>query len=169
MAVQKGVILIGNNTSSSISKLTEESSLNEANLNEVPNKACHEVSLLNTTARDAADAEASHDVPLLNTTAMLATYAPSTEDADDVAPSNRKYGGHPKGSTISNILEQKKNVEEATQAAVEMLAELQSKKSNESSQVEKGSLTEIIFEAKKEYNVPEDVVTLETTVRQRLK
>jgi hypothetical protein len=35
--------------------------------------------------------------------------------------------------------------------------------------VEKRSLTKIIFEAKKEYNVQNDVVILETTVRQRLK
>ncbi len=35
--------------------------------------------------------------------------------------------------------------------------------------MEKRSLTKIIFEAKKEYNVPNDVLILETTVRQRLK
>ncbi len=46
VTVRKGVILIGNNTTCSISKLTEESSLNEANLNELPNEASHEVSLL---------------------------------------------------------------------------------------------------------------------------
>jgi hypothetical protein len=84
---------------------------------------CH-CSLLDTTADDVADSKASHDVPSLDSTTTLVTYVPSTEDADDVSPYNRIYGGHPKGSTISNILEHKKKVEEATQAAVKMLVEL---------------------------------------------
>ncbi len=132
VAVKKVVILRHQNASSSISKLTEESFLTQANPNELMSKASHEAPPLNTTAMMATDAEASHEAPPLNAIATMATYAPSTHsanDADDVVPSSKKYGGRPKGSTASNILEQKKMVEKATQAAVKKLAELQSSKS----------------------------------------
>jgi inosine-uridine nucleoside N-ribohydrolase len=64
-------------------------------------------------------------------------------------------GGRPKGSTTANILDQKKRNELATQPAVQLLAEMQSKKKQSASHIEKGPLTEIILQVKQEYQLPE--------------
>ncbi len=53
--------------------------------------------------------------------------------------------------------------------AVEKLAELQSSKTKQKITRGKRSPKEILLEAKKEYNLPNEIVILETTVRQRLK
>jgi hypothetical protein len=78
-------------------------------------------------------------------------------------------GGRPKGSTTANILDQKKWIELATQSAVQLLAEAQSKKKRSGSRIEKGALTEIIMKMKQDYQLPDDIIILESTVHQWLK
>ena len=75
-------------------------------------------------------------------------------------------GGRPKGSTTANILDQKKRIELATQSAVQLLAETLSKKKRSGSSIEKGALTEIIMKVKQDYQLPDNIVILESTVHQ---
>jgi hypothetical protein len=78
-------------------------------------------------------------------------------------------GGHPKGSTTANILDEKRRIELATHSAVQLLAETQSKKKWSGSRIEKGALTKIIKKVKQDYQLPDNIIILESTVRQRLK
>jgi hypothetical protein len=66
-------------------------------------------------------------------------------------------------------LDQKKRIALATQSAVQLLAETLSKKKQSGSSIEKGALTEIIMKVKQDYQLPDDIIILESIVRQRLK
>ena len=75
-------------------------------------------------------------------------------------------GGRPKGSTTANILDQKTRNELATQSVVQFLAEMQSKKNQSGSRIENGALMEIIIQVKQDYQLPDNIVILESTVHQ---
>ncbi len=143
------------------SKNTDVSSISKLTVSSKSHTSTSFQSECSISKYNAASSESSID------RCDVASSAPSITEANVLAPAVT-LGGRPKGTTLAYSADLSSNIEEATKEAVKELAKM-SLKAHASGRLERGALTVIIHEAKQKYKVPDDVVILPATIRQRLK
>jgi hypothetical protein len=115
------VVKQASNSSSTMSKITKDICLDDSFV---------------AVSKETSNGETSNDTSEASVTSTLDNSTSTVDDElHDKANANKSnnttgvtMGGHPKGSTTANILDEKRRIELATHSAVQLLAETQSKK-----------------------------------------
>jgi len=163
------VVKKASNSSSALSKITKHSCWDD-NYGAVSKETSIGETSSNMVDIDISDALTTSKASVTSTSNNSTTFGDEIFDEADAIKSNTTtsvaIGGCPKGSTTANILDQKTRNELATQSVVQFLAEMQSKKNQSGSRIENGALMEIIIQVKQDYQLPDNIVILESTMHQ---